>query len=887
MLGALRERCARIRAFFRTSDLDRDFEEELQSHVAMLTEDNLRRGLTPEEARRAALIRVGGAASLHERHREARGLPAFDSLLNDLRFALRLLIKDRWFTAAVVVALALGVGVNTTVFTVISGWNLRDLPVDDPGRLMHLGTRDAHGRPRGVSYLDFLDWRDGLRAFTGLAAYADTSMILGVEGRPADHLAGCFVSANAFSALRERPIVGRDFRPEDDRPGAAPVIIIGHGVWTERFGANPSAIGRTIRVNGAPATIIGVMPPGFMFPYLAEIWQPIAQMPDLAAQPRDARAIGVFGRLADGVTLAEARAELSAFGTALAAQFPATNQGVQGTVTKFTEQYFGSITDGPPLILMVAVGFVLLIACANAANLLLARAASRAPEISLRRALGASRGRIVRQLFVESLLLAALAGVFGFLLAWPLTRAIAAETADFGLPYWARITFDGRVFGFVAAICVATALVFGLAPAWKLSGAGTAERLRDAARTTSEGPRSRRWMSGLLVGEIALSVILLASAGLLIRSARALYAADQAIDVSNLVTARLSLPPGKYGTPQERIAFYEQLELRLASIPSMSSAAIGTALPFFGATRRDVVLDSDLDPAAAGTRSAQTLAIGSRYFETLGLSLQRGRSFDARDGLPGQETVIVNERFVTAYLPGHDAIGRRIRLIDLIDSGSARTSSSPLTIVGIAPTVRHAPATEASPVVYLPWRARPAATMQVMMRSGGNTAASVSLVREEVRALDADVPLYNISTLERVSQQSRWTQRAVSSLLGLFACIATLLSAMGLYAVTTYSILRRTSEIGIRMALGAQRLQVAWLFLGGTLVHVGLGLTIGVAGAVAMGQVLRGVLVQTNALDPFTFAIVVVLLAVVAVVACLAPTWRASALDPAVALRRD
>ena len=884
MLGALREQCARIRALFRTSDLDRDFEEELQSHVAMLTEDNLRRGLTPEEARRAALIRVGGAASLHERHREARGLPALDTLLHDLRFALRLLIKDRWFTAAVVVALAMGVGVNTTVFTVINGWNLRDLPVDEPGRLMHLGTRDAHGRPRGVSYLDFLDWRDGLRAFTGLAAYADTSMILGVEGRPADHLAGCFVSANAFSALRERPIVGRDFRPEDDRLGAAPVIIIGHGVWTERLGADPSTIGRTIRVNGAPATIVGVMPPGFMFPYLAEIWQPIAQMPDLAAQPRDARAIGVFGRLADGVTLAAARAELSAFGTALAAQFPATNQGVQGTVTKFTEQYFGSITDGPPLILMVAVGFVLLIACANAANLLLARAASRAPEISLRRALGASRGRIVRQLFVESLLLAALAGVFGFLLAWPLTRAIAAETADFGLPYWARITFDGRVFGFVAAICVATALVFGLAPAWKLSRAGTAERLRDAARTTSEGPRSRRWMSGLLVGEIALSVILLASAGLLIRSARALYAADQAIDVSNLVTARLSLPPGQYGTPQERIAFYEQLELRLASIPSMSSAAIGTALPFFGATRRDVALDSDLDPAAAGTRSAQTLAIGSRYFETLGWSLQRGRSFDARDGLPGQETVIVNERFVTAYLPGHDAIGRRIRLID---SGSARTSSSPLTIVGIAPTVRHAPATEASPVVYLPWRARPAATMQVMMRSRGNTAASVSLVREEVRALDADVPLYNISTLERLSQQSRWTQRAVSSLLGLFASIATLLSAMGLYAVTTYSISRRTSEIGIRTALGAQRLQVVWLFLRSTLVHVGLGLTIGVAGAVAMGRVLRGVLVQTNALDPFTFAIVVVLLAVVAVVACLAPTWRASALDPAVALRRD
>jgi hypothetical protein len=313
----------------------------------------------------------------------------------------------------------------------------------------------------------------------------------------------------------------------------------------------------------------------------------------------------------------------------------------------------------------------------------------------------------------------------------------------------------------------------------------------------------------------------------------------------------------------------------------MSSVAIGTALPFFGATGRDVALDSDLDPAAAGTRGSQTLGIGSRYFETLGLSLRRGRSFDARDGLPGQETVIVNEQFVTAYLPGHDPIGRRIRLIE---SGSP---SSPLTIVGIAPNLRHAPATDVRPVVYLPWRARPVETMRVMMRSRGDVVAPVSLVREAVRALDADIPLYNISTLERLSQQSRWIQRAVSSLLGLFASIATLLSALGLYAVTTYSISRRTSEIGIRMALGAQRRQVAWLFLKSTLVHIGLGLTIGVAGGVAMGQVLRGVLVQTSALDPLTFASVVVLLGVVALSACLAPMWRASALDPALALRRD
>jgi putative ABC transport system permease protein len=881
MLATLKVWCARLLASFRTGDLDRDFDEELQSHLAMLTEDNLRRGMPAAEARRAALIRVGSAASLHHQHRDARGLPALDSIPHDLRFALRLLLRDRWFSAAVVVALALGMGVNTAVFAVISGWNLRDLPVDEPDQVMQLSSRDAQGRDRGVSYLDFLDWRNALPAFTGLAAYTETSMNVAVDGDPATHLAGCFMSAGGFSILRERPLVGRDFRAEDDRPGAAPVVIIGHRVWVERFAAATSAIGRTIRVNGAPATIVGVMPPDFMFPARAEIWQPMAQLPGRAAQRRDARDIGVFGRLADGVTLAAARAQLSAAGTALAVQYPATNQGVEARVTRFLEP---RIPDGPPVVLMVAVGFVLLIACANAANLLLARAASRMPEISLRRALGASRARIVRQLLIESLLLAALAGVCGFVVAWPLTRAIAMETADFGLPYWMRIGFDGRVFGFAAAICGATALAFGLAPAWKLSRAASAERLGDATRGMADGRRSRRWMSGLLVAEIALSVVLLASAGLLVRSARALYVTDQAIDVSSVLTGRLSLPPREYGSPQQRIAFYDALELRLASIPSISSAAIATALPFLGATRRDVALDTDVDPALAGTRPAQTLAIGGRYFETLGLSLRRGRSFDARDGLPGRETIIVNERFVTAYLAGLDPIGRQIRLID---SGPGRVVSSPLTIVGIAPDVRHVPATDVRPVVYLPWRARPAETMQVMMRSRGTAAASVALVREEVRALDSDVPLYNISTLERLSQQSRWIPRAVSSLVGLFAAIATLLSAMGLYAVTTYSIVRRTPEIGMRMALGAQRLQVAWLFLRATLVHVALGLTIGVAGALAMGQVLRGVLVQVDALDPVTFVSVIVLLAVVAVVSCVGPTWRASALNPAVALRRN
>jgi putative ABC transport system permease protein len=880
MLAGLRERYARFRAFFKTRELDREFDEELQSHLTMLTDDNIARGMTPEAARRAASLRVGPLTPLKEQHRETRGLHIIDTLLQDLRLAVRLLVKQRAFTAAVVSALSLGIGVNTAVFTIVNGWNLQELPVDEPERIMHVGTLDAQGRARGVSYLDFLDWQKASRTFSGLAAYAGASFNIAIEGLPADHLGGTFISANAFSLLREHPILGREFRPEDDRVGAEPVAIIGHTVWINQFAADRSVVGRTIRVNGLPTTVIGVMPAGFMFPVLSDMWLPLAQTPGLAAQPRERPGLDVFGRLAGGATLAQSRTELSTIAAALAQQFPAPDRGVRALVEKFTDHFFGP----PPLIIPVAVGFVLLIACANAASLLLARAVHRVQEMALRSALGASRRRLLRQLLVESLLLSALAGAFALVIAWPIVRAIAAETADFGLPYWARLTFDGRVFGFVAAVSIATAMLFGLVPAWKLSGARTGELLKDGGRTMTGGLRSRRWISGLLVAELALSVVLLASAALLIRSALLLYRADQVIDASKLLTARVSLPPAQYRTPQQRLMFYDQLEERLASISSIESAAIGTALPFAGGTTRNVVLErDDVEASTNGQRRALTLAIGSTYLETIGVPLLRGRSFDSRDGGPGQQTAIVNERFAEAYLPGEDAIGWRIRLVD-----PAATHPSPvwLTVVGVARTVRHSLG-PARPVVYLPLRSQPAETVALIVRGSGNSAALAPLLREHVRRLDPDLPVYRISTLNRLSEQSRWLPRAVSSLLTLFAAIATVLSTMGLYAVTTYSILQRTSEIGVRMALGAQRRQVLWLFLKGTLGHVGLGLAIGIIGAIAVAQLLRGTLTEANALDPLTFAGVAVLMGTVALLACLVPTWRASALDPATALRHD
>jgi putative ABC transport system permease protein len=461
---------------------------------------------------------------------------------NDLRFALRLLVKDRWFTCATVMALALGIGVNTTVFTILNGMNLTDLPVERADQIMHLDTTDQRGRRQGVSYADFLDWQRTAGTITGLAAYtgaALSTMNVGEELRPAERLQGTFISTNAFAILRKQPILGRDFRAEDEQPGASPVAILAHAGWMDRYGADPSVIGRSIRINGVPTTVIGVMPQGFRFPVLADLWQPLGLVPGLTTQPRDARGLGVFGRLDDHATLEQARAELTTIAAALSAQYPATNRDVRATVVTFRERYMGRLTAAEPMMMMCAVGFVLLIACVNAANLLLARSAQRRREISLRAALGASRGRIIRQLLIESAVIAALAGLCGLALAVSGMRLFTTETGDLNLPYWVQFNFAPRVFAFVAVISMATALLFGVAPAWQLAKTTAHDVLKEGGRGGPGSVRTRRWTSTLVVAELALTIVLLAGAGLLVRSALVLHAADGIVDSANVMTARL------------------------------------------------------------------------------------------------------------------------------------------------------------------------------------------------------------------------------------------------------------------------------------------------------------------------------------------------------------
>jgi predicted permease len=534
------------------------------------------------------------------------------NLFQDVRFAVRLLIKDKWFTAVAVIALALGIGVNATVFTFVNAVLIRGLPFNDPDRILVVGTRDGRARDRGVSYQDFVDWRAATRTFSGLAAYSGQTMNVSDEGRTPERYQGPYQSANSFTLIGQKPLLGRDFLPEDDRPGAAAVVILGNGVWKNRYGSDPSVLGRTIKVNEMPATVIGVMPEGFKFPVGADLWMPLAQTPQLTQQKRDARNIEVFGRLADRVTLAQAQSEMNTIAGKLARDYPDTNKDISARVMTFNERVNGGPIRLIFLSLMGAVGFVLLIACANVANLLLARSASRAREMSVRLSLGASRWRIVRQLLVESVLLSVISGLLGLALAYVGVRLFDLATQDVGKPYWIQFTMDGQVFAFFAAVCLGTSVVFGLAPALHVSKTDLNEVLKEGGRSGSSGMRARRWTSVLIVAELALTLVLLAGAGLMMRSFLNLYRLDVGVETSHLLTMRLNLPNQKYPTPEQRRVFYDRLDQRLAGLGGIQAATLTTNAPLGGGIPRLLSMDGKEPAAGEQPPTVTQVTIGPR-----------------------------------------------------------------------------------------------------------------------------------------------------------------------------------------------------------------------------------------------------------------------------------
>jgi putative ABC transport system permease protein len=803
-------------------------------------------------------------------------------------YAVRMLIKDPWFTLVAVLALGLGIGVNSTVFTFVNAVLVRGLPFANPDQIVHLNSRNtAEGNGLGVSYPDYQDWRAQAKSFASLAGYQGIAANISDSGHPPERANGAKVTANGFDIIGERPIRGRGFQEGDDRKGAEPVVLLGYGLWKTRYGSDPNIVGRSIRINDASTTIIGIMAEGMKFPNNNDLWLPL--VPDAQMERRDARGMNLFGRLQPGVKLKQAQTELAGITRALEQQYPDTNKAIAAEILTFNDRFNGGPIRVVFLALMGAVGFVLLIACANVANLLLSRSTRRSREIAVRIALGASRGRVIRQLLVESTLLAFLGGAFGLLLSLVGVRLFDMAVADVGKPYWIKFTMDTTVFAFLVAVCFATGILFGIVPALQVSKTNLNDILKESGRGNAGGRRARWLASSMVVAELALTIVLLAGAGLMIRSFMKLYSMDIGVDTSRMLTMRLSLPEKKYPTPDQRRLFYDALLPRLSAVPGIAAASITSAPPAAGAGSRQMEIEGRAPADAKKLPDVTTMFVSDTYFDTLGVTMRQGRALRETDGKHGSEGAVVNARFASQYFPGEDVIGKRIRLKPGGREPDAQEQKPWLTIVGVAPTVRQRNVQDVDPdaVAYLSYRLEPPNGTAILIRSHGEPGSLASAVREAVQATDPDQPVFGVQTMDQLFAQTRWPYRVFGSMFTIFATIALVLASVGIYAVTAYSVTQRTQEIGVRMALGAQASQVSWLILRQGLVQLAIGLTIGTAGALAATPVLRALLVQITPSDPVTLAGIGLVFTAVTICACLIPARRATRLDPLKALRID
>jgi predicted permease len=810
-------------------------------------------------------------------------------VFQDLRFAVRMLFKDRWFTFMAVVVLSLGLGANNAVFTLVNAVLLRDLPFPKPEQIMMVVTRDARARDTGISLRDFEDWQASARTFSDMSFVFAGAFNVGDEGQLPEQYPGSYVSSNFFRMLGVTPALGRDFTPGDDKPGAPPVVLIGSTVWKQRYGSAPSVLGRTIRLNALTVTIVGVMPDGMKFPFNADIWMPAGTLPPaITQQPRQARGYFAVGRLADGVTVDQARAELKVIGAKLAQAYPDTNRELAPYADPFTQRILGPQIRLLLWSLMGAVGFVLLIACSNVANLLLARAAGRSNEMSVRVAIGASRWHIVRQLLVESLLLALVAGAVGLVLSIAGIRWFDAEAQTVGRPYWMVFTMDWRTFGFLLLVCVVTGLIFGLAPALHASRTNVHEMLKEGGRTGSAGVRARRWTAALIVVQLALTLVLLAGAGFMTRSFLSMYQMDIGISTSRMLSMNMILSARKYPSLEDRTTFLRRIDQHFANIAEIEAASTTTNTPFGGGAVRQLEIDGK---AADGARAPEVtmLSVGARYFDVLGVRLVRGRNFTDTDSEPGRHAVIINQRLATMYFAGQDPLNRLIRLKQDVPGAE---QPNWLTVIGVAPNVRQRnnnQEREPDPVAYVPHseNSTMARAATVLARTRSDPGRAARMLREAMVSVDPDQALFNPRSLDEQLAQQRWPLRVFGTMFTAFALIALVLAGVGLYAVTAYLVTQHTRDIGVRMVLGAQPSQVIWVFLRRAFVQLTIGLTIGIAAAFGVGRLLQTLLVQTSPRDPVTLISIVVLVTVVGVVACLGPARRATRLDPLIALRHE
>lgn len=882
----LRQLIARVRALFGGADLDRELAQELESHLAMLTEDNIRAGMTPVEARRQASIRLGGATSLAAQHRDVRGFRPLEELTQDLRFATRLMLKEKWFSAAAILAIALGIGANTVGLSIIDAAFFRGFNFDHAAELHSISWRPTRGIRLQSSILDVEDWRTA-KSFESVAAWGMGAVNISDDHAAPEQTQGARVTANMFDVLRQRPLLGRTFAQGEDQRGAEPVVIIGYDIWTNRFDRDPKVVGRILRINGNPATIIGVMPEGMKFPDESELWTP--HVPSPVQLSREVRPLSVVGRLKPGVTKAAAAIEIEAIAQRIIADNPNQQKNVRGSkVETLTERFLNGAAPRMFIVIMAAVSFVLLIACANVANLLLSRVVYRSREVALRYALGATRWRVIRQLLIESIALSGVGALVGVSMARFGVKAFDSAIQASGAPYWLRFTVDYRVLFYVAAVCVVTGIIFGLAPALQVSRANPHDTLKDGARGAAGNRKAGRAGGIMVVAELALTIVLLCGAGLMLRSFIALYATPPGFDINGLTRMRLQLPPAHYPDVEARRRFYDQVLPKIDAIPGIQAAAATTAVPPLRHESWRVIIDRSESVEDGQRPFVSTVAVSPRYFETLGVGVTRGRTIMAADSPPASANVVINQKMADEFFPGEDPIGRQLRFVHRADEPDAPPQPW-RTVVGVVPTFQQGVDEDAfhTAIVYLPLLNMPDRVASLIVRSSLPPDRVMAAVRSAVQSIDADQPVFNIETIEHVFENERSIYRIFAWLFGLLAAIGLTLSAVGIYGVIAYSVTQRTQEIGVRVAIGAGRWDVAWLFMRRGLVQIALALAIGMPAAIALSMVARIPVAAIEPNDPLTMIGIATLISVVALAACLVPVRKAAKVDPVIALRSE
>jgi predicted permease len=808
------------------------------------------------------------------------------TLLQDARFGVGVLLRDRGFALTAVAVLGLGIGVNNMMFTIIYAHTLRGFAVPNPDRVLYISTFDDRVPDRALSYPELEDLRTAARSFADLAAFISLPVAVGDEGRVPDRFEGTFVSPNAFDLLGLRPLRGRGFTPDDDRPGAANVALLGAGAWQSRYGGDTDVIGRTIAINGVPATVVGIFPDRSGFPATGEVWQPLAQAPGLARAQRATRNLRVFGRLHAGATVHDARAEVEAIAAGWNTRHPESSAGLRARVVPLGERFFGRFSD-PAWQAFITAGFlVLVVSCANVANLLLGRAVARAREMAIRGSLGASRGRVAAQLLIESAVLATLGAAVGLVVSLAGVRVFSAGIPANTLPYWLHYTLDTRIFAALVAVSFGAVLVFGLAPAVHASRTDINRVLKDGGRTGTASGRTRRLTTAFLAAEIALTTVLLANVLNGFRTTDAPLPSDAVISTDEVITGSVTLPADRYRGAEQRLRFFEQIDQRIRTLPGVVGHTIAAVLPVRPAPEQRVEIEGAAAPLNERTPSAATVAIGPRYFATLSLPVERGREFDDRDGRPGQDQVIVNRRFVEMFLAARDPIGRRIRLTP--PTAPAGAPPAPwMTIVGVAASVRQSPDTTPDAVVYTPIYAAAPTTVALLVRSPGQRSAITPAIRAQIAAVDPHVPLYRVMTLGRTIDDAEWNRRLSNRLLIALTLITLAFCSVGLYAVTAHAVSLRRQEFGIRMALGAAPQAVRRLVLRRAFAQAAIGLALGLAGTLAWARLFTTGRAGLRFASPDNLLILAALLAAITFAACVIPVRRATRVDPVAVLRQD